>query len=152
MFCDSLQLTEIEIRSADGPGKDSQPRFTLKIQTDQSHATQLVGMLLGRALPSEGSGSLTALAAPSVTTDPLPSLATPLLRDSSAEDVSRVTQEVSEPQEVPEPQAVSAPGTSHPSSLNPRSKLRVSDPDGEDEEVDESDEEGEYESVDEGDA
>uniref|UniRef100_A0A674E0S7 Uncharacterized protein n=1 Tax=Salmo trutta TaxID=8032 RepID=A0A674E0S7_SALTR len=45
----AMKLTEIEIISAgDGLEKETQAKFTLKIRTDQSHATQLVEMLVGR--------------------------------------------------------------------------------------------------------
>uniref|UniRef100_A0A674BHD5 Uncharacterized protein n=1 Tax=Salmo trutta TaxID=8032 RepID=A0A674BHD5_SALTR len=49
------KLTDIEIISAgDGPERDTQAKFTLKIRTDPRHATQLVEMLVGRVCRLEG--------------------------------------------------------------------------------------------------
>lgn len=41
-------MAEIEIIPADGSNKGNVPRFTLKIVTEQTHATELVEMLTCR--------------------------------------------------------------------------------------------------------
>ncbi|CAB1316067.1 unnamed protein product [Coregonus sp. 'balchen'] len=65
----SKKLTEIEIISAgDGPERDTQAKCTLKIKTDQRHATQLVEILVGRegAGPGNPLAPLTSVTLPTV--------------------------------------------------------------------------------------
>uniref|UniRef100_A0A3P8YSE7 Uncharacterized protein n=1 Tax=Esox lucius TaxID=8010 RepID=A0A3P8YSE7_ESOLU len=61
------KVTEIEILSAgSGSETDTQPKFTLKIKTDQSHATQLVEMFVRRVSHAEGAGPAPAVTPPAV--------------------------------------------------------------------------------------
>nr|XP_046172857.1 uncharacterized protein si:dkey-111e8.4 [Oncorhynchus gorbuscha] len=72
----AMKLTEIEIISAgDGLERETQAKFTLKIRTDQSHATQLVEMLVGRVRRLEGAGPNTLL--PPLTSVTLPTVVSP---------------------------------------------------------------------------
>lgn len=55
MLCVSRRLTEIEIYPAAdaSSGEMQQPKFSLKIRTDQRHASELLGILADHIRPTE---------------------------------------------------------------------------------------------------
>ncbi|KAK6305520.1 hypothetical protein J4Q44_G00243000 [Coregonus suidteri] len=153
------KLTEIEIISAgDGPERETQAKFTLKIRTDQSHATQLVEMLVGRVSRLEGAVPNSPLAPPTSVT--LTAVVSPTDRMASpapaplpvpTENMPN-NQSASQPTlqtPVPMPKTTSP----HPYYLNapnrpPPSEFSVTDEGEEDEDGDEDeDDASEYSSI-----
>eukprot|EP00063_Salmo_salar_P009873 XP_013984708.1 PREDICTED: uncharacterized protein LOC106563554 isoform X2 [Salmo salar] len=151
------KLTEIEIISAgDGLEKETQAKFTLKIRTDQSHATQLVEMLVGRVRRLEGAGPNTPLPPPTSVT--LPTVVSPTDRMTSPASLPVLTENMPDNQRLSQPTlqtTVPMPKTTSPLPyyLNAPnrplpSEFCVADEGGKDENEDES----EYEYEDENDA
>lgn len=150
-------MTEIEIISAgDGLEEETQAKFTLKIRTDQSHATQLVEMLVGRVRRLEGAGPNTPLPPPTSVT--LPTVVSPTDRMTSPASLPVLTENMPDNQRLSQPTlqtTVPMPKTTSPLPyyLNAPnrplpSEFCVADEGGKDENEDES----EYEYEDENDA
>ncbi|KAJ7996650.1 hypothetical protein DPEC_G00239240 [Dallia pectoralis] len=115
------KVIEIEIISAGSGGEtDAQPIFTLKIKTDQNHATQLVEMFVRRASRPEGAGPGIPLAhAPSVTPS---TLASPTDRMASAAPLPVPTENMSSDegatQSTPQAHMSVSTGGPHSNSCN----------------------------------
>ncbi|KAL0994060.1 hypothetical protein UPYG_G00117290 [Umbra pygmaea] len=105
------RVTEIEIISpGNGLESENQAKFTLKIKTDQRHATQLVGMLVGRVCHLERPG-------PDIPEAPATSSTSPAV-SSPPDRIPSPAPPPVPPENMPNNDCVSQPTPQTPVSMN----------------------------------